>query len=143
MDPAKNFSLNYLRAENHLLMPTRSSILITQQLYDILFQYCITPAKEKQLLEFIHLMETHIKNKDQTPFSIPVEELAGFEEGVEELRLLSWYERPVHVFAMEMDGSELDSDSWEATLEMLATIMICRAGMQKGELYVFPSDISY
>lgn len=143
MDPVKNFSLSYLRAENHLLMPTRSSILITQQLYDILFQYCITPAKEKQLLEFIRLMETHIKNKDQTPFSIPVSDLAGFEEGVEELRLLSWYDRPVHVFAMEMEGAEAGTESWEAALDMLGTVMICRAGTENGEVYVFPSDISY
>lgn len=143
MELVKNFSLTYLRTENHLLMPTRSSILVTQQLYDILFQYCITPSKEKQLLDFIHLMETHIKNKDQTPFSIPVADLAGFEEGVEELRLLSWYDRQVHVFALEIPGSETGDDTWDATMDTLGTVMTCRSGMQKGEIYVFPSDISY
>ncbi len=140
MDQSKKFQLNYLREEEHLLMPTRVSILVTQQLYDIFFQYCITREKEELLLSFIKLMETHIKNKDRTPFSFPIADLAAFEEGAEELRLLSWYDRQVQIFAVEIEGEYTEQDH-EDVLSLLSTIMTCRWNKEKRELYVFPSDV--
>jgi hypothetical protein len=38
---SKEFKLNFLRMEQHILLPNTTSIILAQNLYEILFQYVI------------------------------------------------------------------------------------------------------
>jgi hypothetical protein len=107
-----NFQLNFIKQEQHLMLPRTSSIILTQNLYDILFQYVITPEKEAKLDNFIKILENHIKSKAEAPFSLPVTELEFLEEGLDELKLLNWAEIPVAVFQVNLDAC-LDKESYE------------------------------
>ncbi|NLV21397.1 MAG: hypothetical protein GXY49_05370 [Syntrophomonadaceae bacterium] len=139
-----NFQLNFIRQEQHLMLPLASSIVLTQNLYDILFQYVITPEKEAKLDNFIKLLETHIKSKAEAPFSLPVTELEFLEEGLEELRLLNWTEIPVTVFQINLDAC-LDKESYEDEIEkiihLLGRLMIVRRYSGSDLVYVYPSNL--
>lgn len=138
------FQLNYIKQEQHLMLPLASSIILTQNLYDILFQYVITPEKEAQLESFIKMLETHIKSKAATPFSLPIAELEFLEEGLEELRLLNWAEVPVMIFQINLDAC-LDKESSEEEVEkiinQLENLMIIRRYPGSDLLYAYPSKL--
>ena len=77
------FQLSFIRQEQHLMLPRTSSIILTQNLYDVLFQYVITTEKEDKLNYFINLLDTNIKIKANAPFSMPISELEFLDEGLE------------------------------------------------------------
>lgn len=139
-----NFQFNFIKQEQHLMLPRTSSIILTQNLYDILFQYVITPEKEAKLDHFIKLLETHIKSKAEAPFSLPVAELEFLEEGLEELKLLNWAEIPVAVFQINLDAC-LDKESYEDEIEkiiqLLESLMIVRRYSGSDLVYVYPSNL--
>jgi len=139
-----NFQLNYIKQEQHLMLPRTSSIVLTQNLYDILFQYVITPEKEAKLDNFIKILETHIKSKAVAPFSLPVSELEFLEEGLEELKLLNWAEIPVTVFQVNLDAC-LNKESYEDEIEkivnLLETMMIVRRYSGSDLIYVYTSSL--
>lgn len=141
--PAK-YQLSFVKQEQHLMLPRTSSILLTQNLYDILFQYVITPEKEEKLNYFINLMETHIKSKAQAPFSMPLSELEFLDEGLEELRLLNWAEIPVSVFQITLDAC-LNRDAYDEEIdnicEHLENLMILRHYKGSDLIYVYPSNL--
>ena len=138
------FQLSFIRQEQHLMLPRTSSIILTQNLYDVLFQYVITPEKEDKLNYFINLLETHIKSKANAPFSMPISELEFLDEGLEELRLLNWAELPVSVFQISLDAC-LDKDSYDEEIEKIAdfleNMMIIRRYKGSDLLYVYPSSL--
>ena len=113
MPVPNNFRLDFIREEQHLMLPTVTSIKLTQNLYDALFQYVITVEKEALLKKLISMLESHIKRKDQAPFSMPISELEFLDEGLEELRLLNWMEVPVAVFQLSLDSSIKEEDHEE------------------------------
>jgi hypothetical protein len=144
MSLSMNFQLHYINQEQHLMLPRTSSIILTQNLYDILFQYVITPEKEALLDSFIKRLENHIKSKAEAPFSLPVSELEFLEEGLEELRLLNWAEIPVSVFRINLDAcldKERTEDEMENIATLLAQLMIIRRYPGSDLVYVYPSNL--
>ncbi len=136
------FTLTLIRQEKHLVLPTVTSIVLVQNLYDILFQYVIDAHKEEALKNFINQLEQHIKSKYKTPFSASLEELEFLNEGLEELRLLNWMEVPVTVFALEINDTD-DEEIRETVLEHLSQLMILKPVSGTNLLYVYPSNIPY
>lgn len=138
------FQLNFIKQEQHLMLPLTSSILLTQNLYDILFQYVITPEKEAKLNYFINLLETHIKSKVNAPFSMPISELEFLDEGLEELRLLNWAELTVSVFQISLDAC-LNKDAYDDEVEkvtnLLESLMTIRRYKGSDLVYVYPANM--
>jgi predicted transcriptional regulator len=122
MTELKKFKLNFIRSEQHLMLPTVTSIKLAQNLYDVLFQYLITEEKEEQLKKLINLLEIHIKSKDRSPFSIAISELDFLDEGLQELRLLNWMEIPVAIFKLSLDAS-IAKDDYQEELEKILTYL--------------------
>lgn len=136
-----NFKLDFIREEQHLMLPTITSIKLTQNLYDVLFQYVITEEKEELLKKFIEMMETHIKSKDKTPFSMPIADLKFLDEGLEELRLLNWMEIPVAVFQLTLDPNSKAKDQAEELdkiLTYLESLMVFSCSEDKMQIRVYP-----
>jgi len=141
---AQNFKLSFIRQEQHLMLPTVNSIVVTQTLYDTLFQYLITPEKEELLKKFIKMMEDHIKSKDLAPFSQPISALEFLDEGLEEFRLLSWIEIPVTVWEINLDESiseDVYQDELERVLNMLESLMIFSRPDKGNILWVYPYNL--
>ncbi len=138
------FQLSFIKQEQHLMLPRTSSILLTQNLYDVLFQYVITPEKEEKLTYFIKLLETHIKSKAIAPFSMPISELEFLDDGLEELRLLNWAELPVSVFQINLDAC-LNKDAYDEEVEkitnLLESLMIVRRYKDSDLVYLYPSNL--
>ncbi|PKM77049.1 MAG: hypothetical protein CVU90_09320 [Firmicutes bacterium HGW-Firmicutes-15] len=141
MSETKNFKLNFLRQEQHLMLPTLTSIVLTQNLYDVLFQYLVTEEKEAQLKKIIDMLEKHIKRKDQAPFSMPIASLEFLDEGLEELRMLNWMEIPVAVFQISLDDN-IEEDAYEDELEKILNwmenLMIFSRPEQNDLIWVYP-----
>lgn len=125
MPMPNNFRLDFIREEQHLMIPTVTSIKLTQNLYDTLFQYVITEEKEELLKKVIALLESHIKRRDQAPFSMPIADLEFLDEGLEELRLLNWMEIPVAIFQLSLD-SNIKAEDYEEELEK---VLNCLEGL--------------
>ncbi len=142
MQVIPHYQLAFIREEKHLMLPRVSSIIVTQTLYDILFQYAITQEKEQKLKSLINRLETHIKSKAEAPFSMPIEEFSFLEEGLKELKLLNWTELPVYVFEIQSPGEEeITQEGLEAYLSMLGNLMICSRLMENHQIYVYPSNL--
>jgi len=141
MTTLRNFKLEFVREEQHLMLSTISSIKLTQSLYDTLFQYVITEEKEELLKKFINLLETHIKSKDNSPFSLPISELNFLDEGLEELRLLNWMEVPVAVFQLSLD-EKINDDDYQEELDKILTqlerLMIYSRPAEGNLVWVYP-----
>lgn len=138
------FQLTFIKQEQHLMLPRTSSIILTQNLYDILFQYVITPEKEEKLNYFINLLENHIKSKALAPFSMPLRDLDFLDEGLEELRLLNWAEIPVSVFQISLDAclaKESYDDEIDKICTLLESLMIIRHYKNSDLVYVYPADL--
>lgn len=144
MSEPTRFQLTFIKQEQHLMLPRTSSILLTQNLYDILFQYVITPEKEEKLNYFINLLETHIKSKARAPFSMPLSELDFLDEGLEELRLLNWAEIPVSIFQISLDAC-LNKNAYDNEIDnvccLLENLMIVRHYQGSDLVYVYPADL--
>ncbi|MEA4923840.1 MAG: hypothetical protein VB084_00900 [Syntrophomonadaceae bacterium] len=136
-----HFKLDFIREEQHLMLPTITSIKLTQNLYDVLFQYVITEEREELLKKFIGMMEDHIKRKDQAPFSTPIADLEFLDEGLEELRLLNWIEIPVAIFQVTLDPDIKDEDQAEE-LEKITTwlegLMVFSWSADSRQIRVYP-----
>jgi hypothetical protein len=141
MPDPQSFNLKYLRTEQHLVLPTVTSIKLTQNLYDVLFQYVISADTENLLKRFIDLMEEHIKSKTRSPFSRPVSDLAFLDEGLQELRLLNWMDMPVAVFELTLNEN-VDQDNYESemdnVLSVLEGVMIFSRPAGTNLLWVYP-----
>ncbi len=137
----KPFTLEFLTSETHLLLPNVTSIILAQNLYDVLFQYVISPEKEEQLKTFIDLLETHIKSKSRAPFSLPLSELAFLDEGLQELRLLNWMEVPVALFRLSLpeDASEDDHENIREFLKQLFTF---KNKADSNDIYIYPQGLT-
>lgn len=118
------FNMKYLGKEDHLMMPSLTKLVVTQTLYDILFQYVFTPEKEQKLLDFINRIQAHMSDNAyrNTPFSIPVSEMQFLEEGLEELKLLCWQVVPVYVFDIEF-SVPLSSPEYEAVKDQVELVL--------------------
>ncbi|MGE5544309.1 MAG: hypothetical protein ACM3UW_04985 [Bacillota bacterium] len=106
------------------MMPALTKLVVTQSLYDILFQYVLTPEKEQKLLDFINRIQSHLSDNAyrNTPFSVPVEEMRFLEEGLEELKLLCWQEVPVHIFEIGFSVPE-SSPEFESVKDQVDLIL--------------------
>lgn len=136
-----HFKLDFIREEQHLMLPTITSIKLTQNLYDVLFQYVITEEKEELLKKFIGMMEAHIKRKDQAPFSMPLADLEFLDEGLEELRLLNWMEIPVAIFQVTLDPANKDEDQAEELEKIIAWLeglMVFSWSADSRQIRVYP-----
>lgn len=137
------FVLRFIREEIHMVLPTISSIVITQTLYDILFQYAISKEKETKLEMMIKKMEAHIKSRVRAPFSMSMEELSFLDEGLEELRLLNWSKVPVSIFAVETGNDPLDEEGWELLTDHLDKLFtFTRLDGAGQHIKVFPLTIA-
>lgn len=132
------FQLNYLGQEEHLLLPNVTSIKVVQHLYDVLFQYAITPEEEAKLQSFIELMESHIKSKPKAPFSMPLSKLEFLDEGLEELKMLNWMQLEASVFEIVTAGN---NEELERIIEMLESMLVFN---RKGDniIYVYPKGLT-
>ncbi len=135
----KPFNLSFIRKERHFILPTVRTIIIAQDLYDILFQYMVTPEREKSLRLFLSKLESHIKSKVRAPFSIPYTELEFLEEGIKELRLLNWIELDVAVCEITIEGDEEDM---EAALEEMENYLMFNRVENTNTLYIYPSSLT-
>ena len=135
----KTFDLSFIRKEKHFILPTVKTIIIAQNLYDILFQYMITPEREESLRLFLSKLEKHIKSKPRAPFSIPYSELEFLEEGLQELKLLNWMELDVAICEIKVDGDDSDL---EAILEELANFVIFNQDENTNMLYIYPASLT-
>lgn len=136
------FELKFLRTEKHLLLPNITAIITAQTLYDILFQYCITPEKEEKLKYFIDKLEAHIKSKSSTPFSMPYRDLEFLEEGLQELRLLNWMEADIALFQIKgYNADNLSEEESENITEFLNQFMTCKKA-SLDTIYVYPAYLT-
>ncbi|HBQ85084.1 MAG TPA: hypothetical protein DD811_01175 [Syntrophomonas sp.] len=146
MSQTPRFSLRFIKQENHLMLPEVTSILVTQKLYDILFQYVITSEKEKKLENFIKILEQYIKSKPIGPFSLPVRELEFLEEGLQELKLLNWREIPVTLFEIILEEpseeEEKNTEQLDSVLSLLAGLMPFNRSTTTGQIYVYPTGLT-
>lgn len=140
MHSVNQYTLTMIRCEKHLVLPMVTSIVLVQNLYDILFQYVIDADKEEALKEFIDRLERHIKSQFDTPFSAPLEELEFLNDGLEELRLLNWMEVPVTVFSLEVKDNN-NEETREAIIDQLRQLMLVRPVADSHLLYVYPANI--
>lgn len=128
------------------MLPEVTSILVTQKLYDILFQYVITPEKEKKLENFIKILEQYIKSKPIGPFSLPVRELEFLEEGLQELKLLNWREIPVTLFEIILEEpsteEEKNTEQLDSVMSLLAGLMPFNRSATTGQIYVYPAGLT-
>lgn len=137
------FTVHFVGQEKHLVLPTVTSIVLAQNLYDVLFQYVLTPEQEKNLEAFIKRLETHIKKKSRAPFSMPVPELEFLGDGLEELRLLNWMELPVLKFSVELDdepgrSAEQEEEIMEQILESFQDYMIIGRIENSRDFFAYP-----
>ncbi len=138
------FNLQFVNQEKHLLLPNISSIILAQNLYDILFQYAISEEKEQRLKNFISILEAHIKSKSRAPFSLPLSELEFLEEGLEELKLLNWLEVPVARFELQVDydnGEDLE-EQLSLLLNFLESILTFKRETDSSHIYVYPDSLA-
>lgn len=123
-------------------MPALASIVLVQNLYDILFQYAISKEKEAKLELFIKKLETHIKSKSLAPFSISLEEMSFLGEGLDELRLLNWQQINLSLFEIVIDELNQDEENvWEALIVFLNTLFTCVRINDSKVIKVFPSSM--
>ncbi|NLJ72968.1 MAG: hypothetical protein GX333_08160 [Syntrophomonadaceae bacterium] len=139
MSNLKSFQLKFVREERHFLLPTVKTIIIAQNLYDILFQYVINPEREENLRLFLNKLETHIKSKSKAPFSIPYSELEFLEEGLQELRLLNWIELDVAV--CELIVEDADEEDVENILEFLENYLMFNKVENTNHIYIYPDEL--
>ncbi|NLO03967.1 MAG: hypothetical protein GX126_16890 [Bacteroidales bacterium] len=137
----KPFSLEFIGQEKHLLLPNVTSIILTQNLYDILFQYVISEEKEAQLKSFINMLETHIKSKSRAPFSVPLSDLEFLDEGLQELKLLNWMEVPVSVFHVSLPDDASEED-YESTFDLLKEIFTFNRKVNTRHIYIYPQNLT-
>jgi len=143
MQSVREFRLTLVKQDRHLRLPTVTSIIAVQNLYDILFQYIIDPEQESRLKQLIALMEAHIKSKSRAPFSIPMEDLDFLGEGLEEVKLLNWAEVEVAVFRLEVLGEEEPADAdLEAIFDLLEGLLTFKRVEDSDLIYVYPSRLS-
>jgi hypothetical protein len=143
MQAVKEFRLTLVKQDKHLRLPTVTSIIVVQNLYDILFQYLIDPDQESRLKQLIALMELHIKSKSRAPFSIPMEELEFLGEGLEELKLLNWAEVAVTVFRVEVPGEdEPAEEDLEPIFDLLEELLTFKRVGDSDLIYVYPSRLT-
>ncbi|MGE5397469.1 MAG: hypothetical protein ACM3MK_08055 [Chitinophagales bacterium] len=137
MNPG-SFSLKYVGQEDHLMMPALTTLTVTQSLYEMLFQYVLTPEREQKLIEFIDRIRVYLSSQghEKAPFSIKVDELSFLEEGLEELRLLCWQSIPVYIF--EIQWNEAEPENNEAVESVLKDLLVFN---WKGDsqILVYPS----
>lgn len=143
MPAVKEFKLSLVKQDTHLRLPTVTSIIVVQNLYDILFQYLIDAEQESRLKQLIGLMEAHIKSKSRAPFSIPVEDLEFLGEGLEELKLLNWAEVAVTVFRIEIAGQEQAlQEDLEPIFDLLQELFTFKRVGESDMIYVYPSRLT-
>lgn len=143
MQPVKEFKLTLVKQDTHLRLPTVTSIIVVQNLYEILFQYLIDPEQESRLKQLISLMETHIKSKSAAPFSIPVQDLEFLGEGLEELKLLNWAEVPVTIFRVDLpDQDQPDEEDLEPVLALLEELFTYKRIENSNLIYVYPAHLT-
>jgi len=130
--------------EEHLMMPHLTALTTAQNLYDILFQYVISPEKEEKLVKFINMIHEHLNDgfRGSIPFSVPVEELEFLGEGLAELKLLCWQKIPVYVFTVEIDEEDPDlrASSLEAVENILAELFVYK-WRGESQIIVYPSSV--
>jgi hypothetical protein len=136
------FHLEFITREKHLMLPNITSIILVQNLYDILFQYVITKEKEEKLKKFIELLESHIKSKSRAPFSIPLTELEFLNEGLQELKLLNWIELPVYVFKIVLDDQIISEEEMEKIFNLLQNIFTYNRKKDSNTIYVYPIGLT-
>ncbi len=140
MSAPAGFDLKFVREEQHLMLPPLTPFRLTQSLYDALFQYILTKEQETQLQKFIDMLEEHIKRKDQTPFSLPIEDLEFLDEGLQELRLLNWSEIPVAVFELVLSesGDADQEETIEPISDLLTRLTIFKRPAGSSLIWVYP-----
>lgn len=140
MSAPTGFDLKFVREEQHLMLPPLTPFRLTQSLYDALFQYILTKEQEEKLQKFIDMLEEHIKRKDQTPFSVPIQELAFLDEGLQELRLLNWSEIPVAVFELVLpeSGDAGQEETIEPISDLLTRLTIFKRPVGSSYIWVYP-----
>jgi hypothetical protein len=125
------------------MLPNTTSIILAQNLYDVLFQYVIDPDKEASLKYFIEKLETHIKSKPRAPFSMPISELDFLGEGLQELRLLNWLESPVSLFEVEvMDAGENEEEELEKVYDLLGDLLTFNKKPEGNCIYVYSNRLT-
>jgi len=134
------FQLKFIRQEEHLLLPTITSIRVVQHLYDVLFQYAITPQEEERLQWFIGLMEAHIKSKPKAPFSMPISELEFLDEGLQELKLLNWMQLPASLFEIITGNNE--EEEIGKILQLLESIFTFNRKGNSNIIIVYPQGLT-
>jgi len=143
MQELPRFELKFLQIEEHLLLPNVTSIKVVQHLYDVLFQYAITEEYEQKLKSFISRLEEHIKQKLQTPFSMPLSDLQFLDEGLEELKLLNWMQQPLARFELVIaDNVENEEEALDKILDILQNYLSFNRVPKTRELLVFPHGIT-
>lgn len=143
MPAMKGFSLSFVKQDTHLRLSTLTSIIVVQNLYEILFQYIIDPEQESRLKQLIELMEAHIKSKSTAPFSIPVQNLEFLGEGLEELKLLNWAEVTVTVFSIELTETDQSTEEdLEKVFELLGELCTFRRIGDSNLICVYPSYLT-
>ncbi len=143
MQETKKFQLNYLQQEQHIMLPNTTSILLVQNLYEVLFQYVIDPEKEALLKYFIEKLETHIKSKPRAPFSMPVSELEFLGEGMQELKLLNWLESSVSVFEVELSEECTNTEEeMDKVLDLLVDLFTYNRKPNSNIIYVYSNRLT-
>lgn len=134
------FQLKYLGQEEHLLLPNVTSVRVVQHLYDVLFQYAITPEEEERLKSFISLMEAHIKSKPKAPFSMPLSQLEFLDEGLQELKLLNWMQLPASLFEIVTESD--DEEELEKIIRLLESMLTFNRQKESNLIYVYPIGLT-
>lgn len=143
MPDITSFSLRFVEQKEHLLLPNVTSIKVVQHLYDVLFQYAITVEQEQKLKTFIDRIESHIKTKPRTPFSMPLTDLEFLDEGLEELRLLNWMQESLAIFDIVLDDpTDNEAEIQEGILEMLESYMTFNRIPGTNQIIIYPQGLT-
>jgi len=139
----RKFQLNYIKQEQHIMLPNTTSIILVQNLYDMLFQYVISPEKEEKLKFFIAKLESHIKSKPRAPFSMPESDLEFLGEGLQELKLLNWLESSVSVFEVKLTAEcDHTEEELDHIYDLLAELFTFNKKADSSCIYVYSNRLT-
>ncbi len=135
-----SFSLEFQRQETHLVLPRYSPYILSENIYDLLFQYVLTPEREALLKKFIQKLDNYTKSNPQAPFSISLSALEFLGEGWQELKLLNWTEIPVAVFSIHFT-SDASPEEKEESLAELQHLMLMNYDEEQHLIYIYPRNM--
>ncbi|MCR4399665.1 MAG: hypothetical protein QHH05_04025 [Syntrophomonadaceae bacterium] len=148
MDAKENlFELQFLREEQHLALPTLTSLVLVREIHDVLYQYLVDEEKERLFDAFLDMLKRHVSRQREGngPFSVRIEELNFLEaEGLRELKYMNWIEVPVYVFQVKSrraPGEAGYEEERERVARVLDDLLVYNWAPGTDIIYTYPQQV--